>query len=193
MGRSVSAEALALVEGWVREQAPVSLSTKALHILLELYTLSLYSYRERGQATCHPGRAYLAGLVGWSVWQVSRLTSKLRRWQVLTTQQDHAYLAQTGEWVHSTNTYTLVGFTEARIRQLAAVLGVRLPAPHGCAHMLRTSFTLPEKKKDSACERSGWQAFTAFREQVAQLLRGREGQGGSQGLVPLPFPHDQPG
>jgi hypothetical protein len=182
-----------LVESWVQEQVPVSLSTKAVHILLELYTLALYTYRDRGRAECHPGREHLAGLVGWSIWQVSRLTSRLRRWQLLTAHQDHAYLPATGEWVHSTNTYTIMGFTEARIRQLAAVLGVRLPAPRGGARMLRTSFTLPEKKKDSTCERSGWQTFAAFREQVAQLLRGRETQGGPQGLVPLPLPHDQPG
>jgi hypothetical protein len=145
MSGKFSVEATALVESWLREVCPETISTKGVHLFAKICELSVYNFRDTGTLECHPGRAYLGRLVGWSVTKVSRLTSKLKKFGTLVSRQPRL-LTKDG-WITLTNVYTVPLLTKERVRQLARLLGVDLRA-----HM--PSRTSQSKKKEiKACVR----------------------------------------
>lgn len=138
-------EALSLVEKWLGEVCPQTLDQKSVHIVAKLSELAVWTYKDKGVAQCHPGRAFLASLVNWSVSKVSRLTSKLKKWGILTKVQPRLYEKATGNWQTLTTVYSLTFLTPARIKQLASVLGIAL------AHM-KAPFFKTKEKREKSCE-----------------------------------------
>jgi hypothetical protein len=147
-----NAAALALVESWAQERGLFGLSTKALHVLLSLYALCLYSLRDKGIATCNPSRRTLGQWVGKSEDCVKRLLQRFRTHGLILTRQYHRLLPG-GAWYHSTNLYTMLGFTEERRYQLAALLGVKLP-PRPSARMLLPQIPDQKEEEEEACGRA---------------------------------------
>jgi hypothetical protein len=131
-------EVLALVESWLRELCPETLDMKGIHVLARLCELSVFTYKDSGAVRCHPGRQYLAELVGWSVTKVSRFTSKLRDYGVLKKYQPRTFNTQKQQWDTSTNVYAIPLLTPLRIKQLAVTLKLKLGA---------RMYLFPSKKK----------------------------------------------
>src|SRR5262245_21082989 len=117
-------EVLALVESWLREACPETLDMKGVHLVARLCELSVWTFKDSGVVRCHPGRQYLAHLVGWSVTKVSRFTSKLRDWGILRKYQPRTFDPVQQQWLPSTSVYSLPFLTGVRIRQLAWVLKI---------------------------------------------------------------------
>lgn len=141
-------EVLALVESWLREVCPETLDMKEVHLVARLCELSVWTYKERGMTQCHPGRAYLSALVGWSVTKVSRFTSKLRDWGILRKYQPRMFNTEKQQWEPSTAVYAIAFLGLARVRQLAALLKIDL------AHMKKES-SQEKREKESCVQISG--------------------------------------
>lgn len=149
-------EAIAGVEGWLREHCRQTIQTKTVHIFLKICELILFTYRDTGQLTCHPGRQYLGGLVGWEKTKVSRQLGTLIKCGALQAWQPRAY--KDGVYIPLTNEYTVPILTPWRLRWLARLLGVDLRArmPEKSSH----------KKKESlqACVQTVHQILQKWKE-----------------------------
>ena len=159
-------EALSLIETWLAEVCPQTLAMKELHVVAKLAELSVWTYKDKGVAQCHPGRAFLASFVNWSVSKVSRFTGKLVKWGLITKVQPRIYDKATDTWQTLTTVYSLSFLTFPRIKELAKVLGITL------AHM-RSSFSKQEKKKKESCVQRPIQKAAAIVSDIARKVYER--------------------
>ncbi len=142
----VNTEALALVEKWARETCPQqTLTMKEIHVLYKLCELSIWTFKDKGVAQCHPRRQYLADLVGWGVTKVSRCTSFLRDLKLLKKQQPRVFNQQEQRWEPLPTIYRVSFLGLTKIRQLAWILKIDIRA-----HM---TFSFPKtgKKENESC------------------------------------------
>lgn len=159
-------EVLALVESWLRD-APETLDIKGLHILTRMCALSVDTFKDTGVARCHPGRQYLANLVGWSVTQVSRFTSKLRDYGIVRKYQPRIFNEQKQRWDTLTTVYTLTLLTPLRIKELAVALGIKLGA-----RMYLFPNLKKKEKKESCVQHAVRRAYVPV-SRVAEHVYGR--------------------
>lgn len=147
---STNTKALALVESWLQEACPETLGMKGVHLIAKIAELCVWTFKDAGTPQCHPGRAYLSSLVGWSVTKVSRFTSKLKEYKLLQKHQPRLFDPERQQWMPLTTVYSLPFLTRARIRQLASILNIDVRA-----RMNETSFF--KKKEKKSCVRGSIQ------------------------------------
>lgn len=161
-------EVIALVEQWLHEFCPQTVDIKTVHIFAKLAELSIYNFRDKKAAECHPGRAFLGALVGWSVTKVSRATGKLKSFGVLRSFQPRLFDKEKGKWIPLTSIYSIPFLGRIKIRQLAAILKVKLPA------RMHSNSSFLKKVEDSkrACVQPPNARFTPV-AQVAKTVFNR--------------------